>query len=294
MSAGEARPEPASGHAYEPSVPPSLPVWFGRVVVASFRRELLEAARYRAAFVTRFAGFLLAAASLVFFSRFVASTPNPHLAPYGGGYLAFGLCGLVAAELQQVGVMALANRVRMAQLMGFMEAQLSTPAPAALVLGAQPLLTMAAAVVRAVIYLVAAALVLDVGFRPHALTLLIGVPLALAAFAGLGLLNAAIIMLMRRTSPLGLVLASASALASGVVYPVTVLPPWLASLGQWLPLTHALEVLRRGLLTGAAPTDVSGSLSALGAFAVAISVLGGGLFAWALRRARVDGSLSQF
>jgi ABC-2 type transport system permease protein len=277
-----------------PGAPPGHSLWFARVLVAFLRRDLLEAARYRAAFLTRFFGFALAALSLYFFSRFVATTPNAHLAPYGGDYLAFGLCGIVAAQLQQIGVTTLSNRVRMAQLMGFLEAQLSTPAPAWIVLGAQPVYELGAALGRAILYVAGAALFLDVTFHPSWATLALGVPLALLSFGGIGLLGAAATMVTRRSNPVGALLGGASALLSGVVYPVSVLPGWLARAGRWLPLTHGLEILRKGLLAGARPAEVADSLLALAGFAVVFSGAGLALFAWALRRARRDGSLSHF
>jgi hypothetical protein len=53
-------------------------------------------------------------------------------------------------------------------------------------------------------------------------------------------------------------------------------------------------VMRQGLLGEATPAQVAESLFALGAFAVGFFALGLASFAWALRRARQDGSLSQF
>ena len=64
--------------------------------------------------------------------------------------------------------------------------------------------------------------------------------------------------------------------------------------GACLPLTHGLEVLRRGLLAGEGPQQLAGSLFALGLFAIGFFSAGLALFAWALRRARIDGSLSHF
>jgi ABC-2 type transport system permease protein len=178
--------------------------------------------------------------------------------------------------------------------MGYLEAQLGSPAPAWIVLGAHPVYELSVAVGRSVLYLVGAALVLGVSFHPHPVTLLLGVPLALATFGGLGLVSAATIMVTRRSNPIAAVLAGASALLSGVVYPVSVLPGWLVDVGRLLPLTHALEVLRRGLLLGQGPEALLRPLVALAVFAVIFLGLGLGLFVWALGRAREDGSLSHF
>jgi ABC-2 type transport system permease protein len=73
-----------------------------------------------------------------------------------------------------------------------------------------------------------------------------------------------------------------------------VLPPWLQSAGRLLPLTHALEALRLALLTGAGPAALAPSLGALALFACLLTPAGLGLFVYALRRARVDGSLTHY
>ena len=43
---------------------------------------------------------------------------NPHLAAYHGNYLGFVVLGFLGADFQQVGVSVLAQRIRMAQVMG--------------------------------------------------------------------------------------------------------------------------------------------------------------------------------
>jgi ABC-2 type transport system permease protein len=277
---------------------PELPgagVWFVRVLAAFTRRELAAMSGYRAYFVTRVAGFASVVIGLVFFARFVGASANPHLAAYGGNYLGFAAIGFLVAQLQQVGVDGLARRVRTAQIMGTLEAEMATPAPPWMVLGATPVYEFGGAALRSAAYLWGATMLVGLTLpRTNVLTLLVSVPLVLAAFAGLGLVTAGSTMLVRRSNPVTLVLGSLSFFVSGVVYPVTVLPPWLQSAGKLLPLTHALRVLRGAFLVGSSPVAVADSLVALGVFAVALIPLGAATFAYALRRARVDGSLTHY
>jgi ABC-2 type transport system permease protein len=232
---------------------------------------------------------------LYFFSRFVGATDNPHMRAYGGNYLGFVAIGFLAAELQQVGVNDLARRIRMAQMMGTLEAELATPAPPWMVLGATPVYAFGASALRSIAYLWGATVLVGLAL-PHAnlLTVVVGVPLVLASFVGLGLLTAGSTMLVRRTNPVGLLLGSLSYFVSGVMYPVTVLPGWLQTLGHLLPLTHALAVLRGGFLMGASPSAVRGNLVALAAFAAVLIPAGVATFGYALHRARVDGSLTHY
>ncbi len=286
---------PSTSPESVPSTGPSLAVWFGRVLVAFVRREARAVAGYRVAFLVRGLAFGLSVLALVFFSRLIGATGNPHLAAYGGDYLAFAVVGVVVMDFQQVGVSNLSQRIRLAQVLGLLEAEMSTPVPVWIVLGVGPVYEFGMAVLRAALYFLLAITVFGVGF-PHAslVSVLLAAPLVMGAFVGLGLLSAAATMLVRRNNPVAVLLASASLLLSGVAYPVSVLPPVLRTLGQALPLTHALAVVRGSLLTGMGPSELARPLTALAVFAGVLIPAGVGLFMFAFRRARIDGSLTHY
>jgi ABC-2 type transport system permease protein len=279
-----------------PSAPaPPLGLWFLRVLVAFARREARAVAGYRMSFLVRGLAFGLSVFALAFLSRLVGATNNPHLASYGGDYLAFAVVGLVVMDFQQVGVSNLANRIRTAQVLGFLEAEMATPAPAWIVLGVGPVYEFGLAAVRATLYFLLARVAFGVRFpNASAASVILAVPLVVGAFVGLGLLSAAATMLVRRTNPISVLLAGASLLLSGVAYPVSVLPRGLRILGQMLPLTHALELVRGSLLRGQGPSQLSGPVTALALFAVVLVPAGVALFVFALRRARIDGSLTHY
>lgn len=280
--------------AASPPAPARL-VWFGRVLAAFARREVATLSGYRVALGVRLLSFAISVAALAFFSRMVGAAVNPYLARFGGDYLAFVVIGLVVMDFQQIGVTSLAQRIRNAQLMGLFEAELATPVPTWIILGVGPVYELSLSVGRAAVYFALAALLFGVRF-PHASAgaLVVGAPLVVAAFVGIGLLSAATQMLVRRNNPVAVFLASASFLLSGVAYPVTVLPPALRALGRLLPMTHALELLRGALLRGASLGDLLAPIVALSLFAGLLIPAGAALFAYALRRARIDGSLTHY
>jgi ABC-2 type transport system permease protein len=233
--------------------------------------------------------------ALAFMARLIGASSNAHLAPYGGDYLAFAVVGFVVMDFQQVGVSNLSMRIRNAQVLGVLEAEMATPAPPWIVLGVGPVYEFGLAVVRATFYFLLAIFVLGVGFpRANLTSVIVAAPLVMGTFVGLGLLSAATTMLVRRNNPVATLLASASLLLSGVAYPVSVLPGWLRTVGRMLPLTHALELVRGSLLRGARPADLWESLAALALFAGVLVPAGVALFVFALRRARIDGSLGHY
>ena len=269
--------------------------WFVAVLLAFIRRELTALGGYRAAFLIRIFGLALGVGAMVFLSRFVGAAANPHLAAYGGKNQGLMVLGQLGAEFQQVGVSGLSQRIRVAQMMGTLESELATPAPPWMVLGAAPVYEFGAAALRSTAYLLGASLLLDLNLdRANWGTLLLGVPLVIAAFSGLGLLAAGTTMLVRRLNPVAMVIGSLSFFLSGVMYPVTVLPGWLRAIGRALPLTHALAVLRGALLVGHRPAALADSFLALAIFGAVLAPLGAVVFRFALRRTRVDGSLSHY
>ena len=95
--------------------------------------------------------------------------------------------GLLAAEFQQVGVSGLAQRIRMSQMMGTLEAEIATPAPSWMVLGAPPMYEFGAAALRSAAYLIGAALLLGLDLaRANWLSLALAVPLVSRRSRGSG------------------------------------------------------------------------------------------------------------
>jgi ABC-2 type transport system permease protein len=105
---------------------------------------------------------------------------------------------------------------------------------------------------------------------------------------------ASLALVLQRGDPLSWAIRVSSMVLGGVFYPVSVLPEWLRVAGQVLPLTHALELLRRSLLLGEGPAQLWGHLVALLAITIVLLPLGLLSCRLALRIARTDGSLSHY
>jgi ABC-2 type transport system permease protein len=64
-----------------------------------------------------------------------------------------------------------------------------------------------------------------------------------------------------------------SILLSGFAFPFRGMPVWAQTLGEVLPVTHFLRVVRGALLKGAGLADAGASLAALGVFVLAVGAL---------------------
>jgi ABC-2 type transport system permease protein len=76
------------------------------------------------------------------------------------------------------------------------------------------------------------------------------------------------------------------------MYPISVLPGPLRFLTRLIPLTYSLEGMRTALLGGARWRELWPSLAALLLFAVILIPLSFLVFAWALRRTKITGTLT--
>ncbi len=122
--------------------------------------------------------------------------------------------------------------------------------------------------------LVVGALVLGVSLPARTLPALVLIS-AVAAFActGLGLVTAAIALRVRETATMSNVVFGILLIFCGVNVPLAALPGWMASVGNALPLTHAIDAAR-DVAAGAALADVGSALAAEAALGTAYLVLG--------------------
>jgi ABC-2 type transport system permease protein len=126
---------------------------------------------------------------------------------------------------------------------------------------------------------------------PEALLIL---AITVAAYVGIGLIGAALVIAVRTNAaiPQGVLLLST--VLGGVYFPTSVLPPAVAPIAEWLPLTPGLRALRQTLLLGYPIGSVSGDLMRVTGLSLAACVAGAVSLKWAFGYARRAGSLSQY
>jgi ABC-2 type transport system permease protein len=110
----------------------------------------------------------------------------------------------------------------------------------------------------AMVGVLAGVLLLDVHVPGHAWpAILLVVMVASASCTGLGLAMGAVALRVRETAVLGNVVFCLLLVFCGVNIALADLPRWMASVGSWLPMTHAIEAAR--LLADGSPLgDVGG------------------------------------
>ena len=219
---------------------------------AFVRRDYLLASASRLTFAWQLATILFAAPTMYYLGRLVQPVSSPDLQPYGGDYFAFVIVGIAFSGFFSAMMSTWATGIRNEHLGGTLDVLLVSPVSLLTVAMGASLWGTLVAGIQAAAYLMVGRLVFHLTFgHMNAQGLIVIVLITMVVFASLGMISAALILLLRSGDLLTGVLAGTSMLVAGVFYPTTVLSPALQRVGQWVPLTHTLQGARLALLAGA-------------------------------------------
>jgi ABC-2 type transport system permease protein len=261
---------------------------------AFFVRDFRLAISYRAGFFFEIAGAVVNVFVFFFISEFFGTALRGELAAYGGDYFLFVIIGIAFTTYLRVGLSGISTKVRDGQLMGTLELLLISPTRLPVTLLSSTLWGHAMATFGVATY-VALAMVLGPSLEsPNLWIALLALAVAIVGFNAMGLLAAASVIVLKQGSPVNWLVTTGSVLLAGVFYPSAVLPGPLQAIGQALPLTHALEIVRRALLAGDGFAEVLPSFVALVGLTAVYLPLGILACHWAVRIAQTDGSLSEY
>ena len=263
-------------------------------ISAFLLRDFREALTYKFSFVSSFVGILLSSATFYFVAKLVPSG-TPSLGPYGGDYFSFAVIGVAFSSLLGMFQEGLSSVVRSAQVSGTLEALLVTPASIPTVLFGSSLYSLLLQVFRTLLHLgVALAFFgMTLGRVNGPGVLSVGV-LTVLCFLSVGILSASFILVYKTGSPFGWILGTVSGLLGGVVFPVALLPPWIRWVSSLLPVTYALDGMRKSLLASAGFAEVLPDIAALAVFNIILLPVSLLAFRLAVRKAKKDGTLSHF
>jgi ABC-2 type transport system permease protein len=258
-------------------------------------KDFINESSYKFAFVTQFLGMFLSILSLYFLSKLVGDSALPHLKHYGGDYLSFLLIGLALISYVQVSLRSFSTCIRSAQTLGTLEAMLVTQTSIPTIILSSSLYSFVISSLRIVAYLLLGILffgldIHDVNYSGAILILI----LTIFCSSSIGILSASFIMVFKKGDPLNWIFSSLSWLLSGVYYPVTILPEWLQSFSYYIPITHSLEGMRLALLQGYSFEKLLPSIIPLIIFSAVMIPISLWVFKYAVKVAKVNGSLTQY
>ncbi len=264
-----------------------------RKIAVFFFRDFAIARGYRGAIVLETVEALFGVATFYYLSRFIDSPMLDSSLPPGSNYFAFALVGFAFFDYLSVAVTAFDASIEEARQNRTLEALLVTQTPLPVIISGSAAYPFASLALRTVVYLAFGAFFFD--FAPRQANWIGAIVILLAsilAFAGLGILAASYQILFKRGNPAKWLILGVAGLVGGMMYPVAVLPAWLRFIARLIPVTYSLEGMRAALLMGANWTILWRYFVALLIFAVILIPLSFLVFAWAVRRTKVTGTLT--
>jgi ABC-2 type transport system permease protein len=258
-----------------------------------FFRDLRIASTYRSPFILEAIEALFAAAMFFYVSRFVDSPELRASLPQGGSYFAYSLVGFVFFDYLHAALDTFDRTLQEARDGGTLEPLLVTQVSLPVVLIASAIYPFVSTTLRIAVYLGWGALLFGFPLGSANWLSVFAVMLAtLLAFSGLGVFSASYLLLFKRGNPAKWFILGVSSVVGGMLFPVSILPDWLQFLARLNPITYALDAIRAALLDGASVVSIWRPLLVLLLSAVVLLPLSMATFAWALRRTKINGTLT--
>ena len=249
---------------------------------------------YRLPFVFDVVGTFFELGLFFFMSRYLDRVGLSESNVIGGDFFSFVVFGIVLMGFVATSVSSFAQRLRIEQTTGTLEALFASPAPPGLIILGSAAYDLLEAAAFAVLTVVIAAVLFDLDLDVSAVSVAAGAAgavVTIVLFAAVGIAIAGAVVVFKQVGALIGFATSALALLGGVYYDVDVLPGPLQALSALSPFTWSLQLLRSAFLHAEPRWGLLGLLagSALVAFPVALRIFGA-----ALRRAERAGSLAQY
>ncbi|MGH9594931.1 MAG: ABC transporter permease, partial [Bryobacteraceae bacterium] len=209
-----------------------------RKLFAFCMRDFRIESSYSSAFVLQIAEALFGVTSFYFLSHFIDSPGLTRSIPGGQGYFAFVLVGIAFFDYMGVALNAFDLSLEQARQNGTLEALLITDTSLPMILAGSVIYPFALMSLRTAVYLGWGVALFGFPARGAnwvgaAVVLIVSV----ISFTGMGILSASYLLLFKRGNPAKWLLLGASGLLSGMMYPVSILPPWLQNLARLIPVT---------------------------------------------------------
>ncbi|MCL5253366.1 MAG: ABC transporter permease [Candidatus Thermoplasmatota archaeon] len=229
-----------------------------------------------------------------FVASYLTSQISSSISAFGGSYIAFFVIGLAFQGYVSAMVASLSQRIRTEEEMGTLEHLMLSPTRPGAILLYTLLWPILLNSIEAAMVLSIGAYLLGVHLHVNAFATALAILLILASNGGIGMMAAAYTLFAKQGNPISLFFSTFSIFISGVVFPVTILPPSIRVIAYALPLTYGLEALRYTMLDGATIQSIMPLIEYLGAACAVTIPLGLYLFRRAFNFVRNEGTLSGY
>jgi ABC-2 type transport system permease protein len=266
-----------------------------RTAAAFIKRDLLIAVSYKTAFAADLLSIVFQVTTFYFIGAVIGDGVAPSLRSFGHGYFAFLIVGIALMDFVHTSLETFATSIRDSQTTGTLEAVLLSPIRLYQMVVFSSLWPYLFTAMRFATYMIVGGTLFGLRIEPSGIPVaLVILALTILAFAPLGILCASVIMVFKKGAWFRMLINGVSVLLAGVVYPVTVLPPWASQVSYFVPLTHSANGMREALLNGRSLMALRDDAMFLLAFGTLMLPFSLWLFELAVNQTKKLGTLTQY
>lgn len=260
---------------------------------AFIRKDFLGHISYKIDFLTQWVGVFISIFTFYFLSKIIGTQASGYLAEYGGDYFPFVLVGIAVRNYIGTSLTIFSSKITKEQIWGTLEVMLTTPTKLSTILVSLSLYDFILASINVFLYVFVGVSFLGINFSgANLFAVLIILLLTVISFSCFGIISASFTMVFKRGDPVLWLMSGLATFFGGVLFPVSVLPKYLQIISYSIPITYSLRALRFALLKGYSWDMLSGDIIVLLGFCLVLLPISMVLFRWALRRAKIRGTLA--
>lgn len=230
-----------------------------------------------------------------FIAKLFEKGTSPYLTEYGGRYFPFVFIGVALSSCLAMTLGTLSGNIRTEQMTGTLEAILVTPIKLYTLVISMSIWNFLFASVSIIIYLLFGVYFFGVKLiNVNFLNTIVIFILTIISFSSIGILSSSFIIVFKRGDPVNWLISIFSSFFGGAYFPVEVLPKYLKNLSQILPITYSLRSLRHTLLQGYSFKELLPDIAFLSFFSIILFPLSLLTFKYAVRRAKIGGTLAHY
>lgn len=266
-----------------------------RKPLAFIKKDFLIESSYKLAFLLNVFGVLISTLIFFYVDKLFGYGIVNHLDEFGVNYFSYVLLGMAVFSYVGVGLGSFSSRIQFEQIQGTLEATLLTPIKISTILFSIALWNLIFATLNMAIYIALGIFLFKINFgNVNVLSTVIIFLLIITSFSSLGILSASVTMVFKRGNPLSWIINSMEGLISGVYFPIAVLPGWLQFLAKFFPITYAIRAIELSVYKGYSFLQLTKEITFLLIFSLLLLPLSLIAFKYSLKKAKMEGSLSQY
>ena len=212
--------------------------------LAFFKKDLINQTSYRLSFFLNILSIFIAVYVFFIFSKLFEGSNN-YLEKFGNNYFFFLIIGISISDVVLRISSVINTEVRNYQLTGMFEEIINLKAPIIELLSYSFIYPIVFSIFRLLIFLLFAVIFFDLPLDFTNIGLIIfAISLTIISCIGIAYIAGAYALAFKKGNPLSAINQLSVMILGGVFFPTTILPDWLNYISQFIPITHALEIIR--------------------------------------------------